>query len=83
VKLIDDFRCFTKFWSVRLAVIGSTLTAALIAFPEIALSVWTMMPGDLRSAFPEKYMPLIGVGIFVLSIIARAIKQERLAKKDE
>ena len=40
-----------------------------------------MMPADLKSAIPERYMPLIGVGIFVASLIARAIKQIKLEPK--
>lgn len=40
-----------------------------------------MMPGDLKAAIPERYMPLIGVVIFVASLIARAIKQTKLEPK--
>lgn len=83
LELIEDWRNFWRFWSVRLGVIGSAITAVLIAFPDVALSAWAMMPADLKSAIPERYMPLIGVAIFVASLIARAIKQTKLEPKED
>ena len=83
LELIEDWRNFWRFWSVRLGIIGSAITGVLIAFPDVALSAWAMMPADLKSAIPERYMPLIGVGIFVASLIARAIKQTKLEPKEE
>ena len=82
LELIEDWRNFWRFWSVRLGIVGSAVTAVLIAFPDVALSAWAMMPGDLKAAIPERYMPLIGVVIFVASLIARAIKQTKLEPKE-
>ena len=81
LELIEDWRNFWRFWSVRLGIIGSAITGVLIEFPDVALSAWAMMPADLKSAIPEHYMPLIGVVIFVASLIARAIKQTKLETK--
>ena len=82
LELIEDWRNFWRFWSVRLGIVGSAITGVLIAFPDVALSAWAMMPADLKSAIPERYMPLIGVVIFVASLIARAIKQTKLEQKE-
>ena len=81
LELIEDWRNFWRFWSVRLGIIGSAITGVLIAFPDVALSAWAMMPADLKAAIPERYMPLIGVVVFVASLIARAIKQTKLEPK--
>ena len=83
IELIEDWRNFWRFWSVRLGVIGSAITAVLIAFPDVALSAWAMLPADLKATIPEPYMPLIGVGIFVASLIARAIKQSKLERNSK
>ena len=82
LQLIEDWRNFWRFWSVRLGIVGSAITGVLIAFPDVALSAWAMMPGDLKAAIPERYMPLIGVVIFVASLVARAIKQTKLEPKE-
>ena len=82
LELIEDWRNFWRFWSVRLGIVGSAITGVLIAFPDVALSAWAMMPADLKSAIPERYMPLIGVVILVASLIARAIKQTKLEPKE-
>ena len=78
LELIEDWRNFWRFWSVRLGVIGSALTGFLIAFPDQALQAWLLLPADLKAYLPERYMPLVGVAIFVLSLIARVIKQSKL-----
>ena len=80
-ELIEDWRNFWRFWSVRLGIVGSAITGVLIAFPDVALSAWAMMPADLKSAIPERYMPIIGVVIFIASLIARAIKQTKPVPK--
>ena len=82
LELIEDWPNFWRFWSVRLGIVGSAITGVLIAFPDVALSAWAMMPADLKSAIPERYMPLIGVVIFVASLVARAIKQTKLEQKE-
>lgn len=81
IQLIEDWRNFWRFWSVRLGVIGSALTGFLVAFPDQALQAWALLPADLKAFLPEQYMPLVGVAIFVLSLIARAIKQTKLEPK--
>lgn len=81
LELIEDWRNFWRFWSVRLGVIGSALTGWLVAFPDQALQAWALLPADLKAYLPERYMPLVGVAIFVLSLIARAIKQKKLEPK--
>jgi hypothetical protein len=82
LELIEDWRNYWRFWSVRLGIVGSAITGVLIAFPDVALSAWAMMPADLKAAIPERYMPLIGVVIFVASLVARAIKQTKLEPKE-
>jgi hypothetical protein len=82
LQLIEDWRNFWRFWSVRLGIVGSAVTAVLIEFPDVALSAWARMPPYLKAPIPERYMPLIGVVIFVASLVARAIKQTKLEPKE-
>lgn len=81
VELISDWRLFWRFWSVRLGIVGTAITGVLVASPDAALYAWNMLPGDLKAAIPEQYVPLIGVGVFALSMFARIIKQKRPDEK--
>lgn len=78
MKLLDGWQKFYKFWSVRLGALGATIASILIAFPEIAINAWAILPADIKSFIPPNYMPLIGVAIFVLSMVAKFIKQPKL-----
>uniref|UniRef100_A0AAU6VZY0 Holin n=1 Tax=Pseudomonas phage Pavpe01 TaxID=3138545 RepID=A0AAU6VZY0_9VIRU len=77
LELIDDWRLFWRFTSLQLGAIGAALTGVLIAFPDAALYAWGILPADLKAVIPERYLPLIGVGVFVLSMFARLIKQRK------
>lgn len=78
IRFVDDVRKFWRWWSIRLGLLGTTLTGILIAWPDAALQAWNLLPGELRATIPPKYMPLIGVGVFVLSMVARTIQQQKL-----
>lgn len=78
MKLIDDWKNGLKFWSVRLGVIGTIVASIFIAVPDAAIFAWNLLPLEFKSAIPERYMPMIGVSVFFLSMIARFIKQTKL-----
>lgn len=81
IKLIANWRSFWRFWSIQLGVIGSAVTGILVAFPDLALETWQTLPEELKQTIPEHYTPLIGVVVFVLSLIARMLKQAKLETK--
>jgi hypothetical protein len=83
MKLIDDVKNWWRFWSIRLGAVGTAVTTVLIASPDAALFAWGLLPLDLRAAIPAQYVPLIGVGIFLGSMIARLVKQESLKREDD
>lgn len=78
MKLIEGWRKFYKYWSIQLGAAGVVVTSVLISSPTIAIEAWTALPSDLKSFIPPNYMPFIGVGIFVLSMIAKFIVQSKL-----
>lgn len=78
MKLIPDWRAAWRFWSVQLGLIGTALAGIFIAFPDAALYAWALLPQDLKSFVPARFMPLIGVAVFVTSLIARIVKQKNL-----
>ena len=81
-ELIEDWRNWWRFWSVRLAAVGTAITGLLVAFPDAALAAWAILPHELKSSIPPQYMPLIGVVVFALSIAARLVRQDSLRGKD-
>jgi hypothetical protein len=83
MTLIAEWRKFYKFWSIQLGVIGTAITGYLIASPEAALFAWGLMPADLKEAIPPQFTPLIGVFVFVASMLARLVKQKKLHAKTD
>lgn len=82
LELIEDWHLFWRFWSVQLGIVGTAITGIMVAFPDVALYAWNLLPSDLKSAIPEQYTALIGVAIFALSMVARVVKQSKPETKE-
>lgn len=78
MKLIDNWKQVFKFWSIQLGTLGTLVTGFLVAFPDAALHAWSLMPADMKAFIPPQYMPLIGVAIFVISMLTRLFRQRKL-----
>lgn len=77
MKLVDDVGDWWRWWSLRLAALGTAITSVLILWPDWALFLWNAMPPEVRALLPQRYVPLIGVIIFGMSMLARIVKQKK------
>lgn len=71
IKLIEEWRSAWRWWSMRLAAVGSIAVAYVLAYPDILLSTLNALPPEMRAVFP----PAIGFVLFALVSIARLVKQ--------
>lgn len=79
MKLIPEWRVWWKLWSTWLQAAAAIFISYLTVAPDVAIQVWQFLPADLRSAIPPEYVQFISVGLIVLGIIARLVKQPKLA----
>jgi len=80
IRLIENWQDCYKFWSLQLSTLGTVIVGLFVAYPEAAIYTWSLMPGEFKASIPAQFMPLIGVSVLVLSIIARVVRQESLRK---
>lgn len=80
MKLIDNWKESWRFWSMRLAALGTAIATVLVASPEAAYTTWSVLPQEVKEMLPPEWTPLIGIGIFACSMVARVIKQQKLAR---
>ena len=78
MKLIDDARLWWRFWSVRLAAIGSALQALLNWWPEACLALWNAMPAEVNALLPDEALTLLPLLFFLAAIAARLVRQPGL-----
>lgn len=76
--LIDDWRLAWRFWAMRVDALGIAFASVFMAFPGLALDVWNNFPADLKAVIPQQWTPFISVGLLVLSMAVRVIKQRKL-----
>lgn len=78
IRLIEEWRKFTKFWSIRLALLGTLLTAFIDRFPDAALQAWNFLPAEFKTFIPQDYLKYVAYILLAASLVARIIKQKKL-----
>lgn len=78
MKLVDDSSNWSKWWSIRLSIIGGTLLTLAEGFPHAFSTVYSTLPTEITQAVPDGIVKVIGILCVIASPIARVIKQSRL-----
>lgn len=80
MQLIANARQWWRLWSIRFNALGLLILSWVQFDPVSALGVWNMMPHIVRTVLPHNFVMLVGMGLFVLSMLARVVVQPRLDK---
>jgi len=75
MKLVDDSKNWSKWWSVRLSIIGGTILTLLEAFPHAVATVIQTLPDSITQQVGDEVLRIIAIVCIVASPIARVIKQ--------
>ena len=78
MKLIDNAKQGWRFWSVRLAAIGSALQALLTWWPDAGLALWNSMPVEVKDLLPREAVMTLPLIFFLAAILARLVRQPKL-----
>ena len=78
MKLVDDAKDWSKWWSVRLSILGGALLTFLEVFPSHVATVLNTLPAEISGQVPDTILKAIGILCVLASPIARVIKQSRL-----
>mgnify|MGYP005848911033 CR=1 FL=1 len=80
-RLVPDARRVWLYWSTWLEAAG----LAILGFVQLeavgVLSVWNMMPAQVRSILPNHIAEPIAMVLFVAAIVAKFIRQRNLEKR--
>ncbi|QGM27274.1 N-acetylmuramoyl-L-alanine amidase [Acinetobacter towneri] len=77
MKLIDNWKQAWKLKSVQVGAL-SAFFYALILFSEQFLSVWEVVPQELKNKIPENVAEWVGMFVGVAMVLARLKKQPEL-----
>jgi urea transporter len=75
MKLVDDASDWSKWWSVRLSIIGGVLLTILEGFPHAVATVISTLPSEITGTIDESILKGIGIVCILASPIARVLKQ--------
>jgi len=79
MKLVDDAHDWSKWWSVRLSLLGGALLTLLEGFPDAANNIIHSLPEGVQ--IPDDILRVIGIICVLASPIARVIKQSDVGTK--
>jgi hypothetical protein len=63
-RIVEDWRDFWRWWSMRWMAVAGAVTAA-----------WATYPEEIKRVIPPQYMKLFLLVLIVLSIAARVMKK--------
>jgi hypothetical protein len=75
MKLVDDAGNWSKWWSVRLSIIGGFLLTLAEGFPHALANIYSNLPSAITESIPDGIIKAIGIVCILASPIARVIKQ--------
>jgi hypothetical protein len=75
MKLVDDASNWSKWWSVRLSIIGGFLLTLAEGFPHALANIYSNLPTAITESIPDGIVKVIGIVCIIASPIARVLKQ--------
>ena len=83
MKLVENSRDWSKWWSVRLSIIGGVILTFLEVYPNVVATVIQTLPDAITQAVGTDILKVIGIVCIIASPIARVIKQAKLDKPSD
>jgi len=78
LTIVDDAKDWSKWWSVRLSIIGGAILTFLEAFPHAVATVIQTLPDSVTTQVGDEILRVIAIVCICASPIARVIKQSKL-----
>jgi preprotein translocase subunit SecY len=83
MKLVDNAKDWSKWWSVRLSIVGGALLTFLEIYPNAVGTVIQVIPVEIRASINTEILRIIGIVCVIASPVARVIKQAKLDHKPD
>ena len=83
MKLVDDSKNWSKWWSIRLSIVGGALLTLLEVYPNVVATVIQTLPDAITDQIGTDILKTIGIVCIIASPIARVIKQSKLDKPSD
>jgi len=83
MKLVENSKDWSKWWSVRLSIIGGALLTLLEAFPNAVATVIQTLPDSITTQVGDEILRVIAIICIVASPVARVIKQSKLDSQND
>jgi phage-related protein len=72
---VPDVKDWSKWWSIRLSIVGGSLLTFLELFPNAVATVIQTLPDSVTTQVGDEVLRIIAIICIVASPIARVIKQ--------
>jgi len=83
MKLVENSKDWSKWWSVRLSILGGTILTLLEAFPNAVATVIQTLPDSITQQVGDEILRVIAIICIVASPVARVIKQSKLDSQND
>ena len=78
MKLVENAKDWTMWWSVRLSILGGAILTFLELYPNAIGTVVQALLSEVRAGIDPEIFRVIGIVCVLASPIARVVKQSKL-----
>lgn len=78
LEFVGHAKLLFKAWSVWLSGVGTLLGVYLASAPDTLISVWRMLPDDMKAALPVNVAQYVSYLLIALGVISQFIRQKSL-----
>ncbi len=82
VEFVAHAQQLFKAWSVWLTGVGTLAGVWLASAPDNLVTIWNLLPADLKSSLPVNFAQYISYSLIALGIISQFIRQKNLKRGD-
>ena len=83
MKLVENSQNWSKWWSIRLSIIGGAILTLVEAFPNAVATVIQTLPDSITTQVGDEILRVIAIICIVASPVARVIKQSKLDSQND
>jgi len=81
IEWVAHTRLLFKAWSVWLTSIGTIIGVWLASAPDNLVTIWAMLPPDMKQALPVNFAQYISYILIALGVVSQFIRQKNLKRE--
>lgn len=83
IQLVSYWRKWWKMWSTWISAIGIAMLTVITYLPQASVEVMSSLPPEIKDSIPPEFMQKASIALWVIALISKFIKQQKLTEEHQ